>query len=199
METEKEYGNKKLYYIIMLGMELGLVFIGWSIHVFSYKGFVIDFINKEPVWLQLAAGSGAGMILGVFTAYFTIKADYFREMKQILSGLISYYRMNYWDVFILALVSGICEEILFRGVVQSFLGIWFTSFIFIFIHGYFNPKSRNMMFFGMLMFLVSALIGYFYEYLGMAAAMSFHFVFDLVILLGFMMFVIGKGEKNAKA
>jgi membrane protease YdiL (CAAX protease family) len=56
----------------------------------------------------------------------------YRAFKKNLAVLFS--GLGVWGALWLALVSSAGEEILFRGAIQPFLGIWFTSFLFGALH-----------------------------------------------------------------
>ncbi len=80
----------------------------------------------------------AGMVVAaVLFLHFCQRAmeDFFpsyRDFKKTLAALFS--GLGAWGAFWLALVSSAGEEILFRGAIQPFLGIWFTSFLFGALH-----------------------------------------------------------------
>lgn len=39
-----------------------------------------------------------------------------------------------FHIFVMALITGFCEELLFRWVIQEYLGVWGTSLLFILVH-----------------------------------------------------------------
>ena len=56
----------------------------------------------------------------------------YKKFKVTLSTMFS--GISWLGAFWLALTSSVAEEILFRGAIQPFLGIWFTSFLFGLLH-----------------------------------------------------------------
>jgi hypothetical protein len=60
--------------------------------------------------------------------FFPSYRDFKRNLATLFSGL------GAWGALWLALISSAGEEILFRGAIQPFLGIWFTSFLFGALH-----------------------------------------------------------------
>lgn len=74
------------------------------------------------------------------------------------------------------------EELLFRGAIQPLIGIWFTSLIFIAIHGYIGFRSFGQALFTLLLFGLSMLLGWLFMVIGLVAAMTAHAVYDLLML-----------------
>ncbi len=61
--------------------------------------------------------------------------DYFPSYKRFKSTLASHLGQFGWlGSFWLALISAVGEELLFRGAIQPFLGLWFTSILFGLLH-----------------------------------------------------------------
>jgi len=56
----------------------------------------------------------------------------YRKFKKSLAAIFS--GVNVLGAIWLALLSSVGEEILFRGAIQPFLGVWFTSFLFGLLH-----------------------------------------------------------------
>ena len=90
------------------------------------------------------------------------------------------FDINLVDMVIIAACDSARNPV--QGCTAAVLGIWITSFVFILIHGYFNPKSLSISVFGVIMFLLSAVIGYLYQYMGFWAAVSMHAVYDVLAL-----------------
>lgn len=81
--------------------------------------------------------------------------------------------------------AGVGEEILFRGVIQHYILLWPTAIIFVLIHGYLNLKDKTMFIYGVFLIFVSASFGYLHKFLGIYAAISAHFIYD-VIMFGYL-------------
>jgi hypothetical protein len=74
------------------------------------------------------------------------------------------------------------EEILFRGGIQPYLGIWLTSILFVLLHGYLNPRNIPMTFFGIYMVIIVGGLGYLTVRNGLLTAIVAHIVIDWVLL-----------------
>jgi membrane protease YdiL (CAAX protease family) len=83
------------------------------------------------------------------------------------------------DIAAIALMVGISEEFLFRGIVQTHLGLWVATLIFILLHyRYFG----NIIMTSSLIF-ISLSIGWIYEITGqiLVSTIVMHTVFDFVL------------------
>lgn len=89
-----------------------------------------------PTFAQCAAGVGAGVLLlaanyGIIelgARYFA----FFRRIKQMIEIEISpvFRNIGVEAMLIIALLSGVAEELFFRGLVQSYLGLFGASVVF---------------------------------------------------------------------
>jgi len=171
-----------------LAMELSMPVIAWLVIFFVEKKKWFEIISISPAYLQLLSGACIGVFLA-FGLNSLLRINYFKPVQELIGSLFKMVDINLVDMIIIALLAGFCEEILFRVVLQQYWGIWITSFVFILIHGYFNSKSISMSVFGVLTFLLSAVIGYLYQYMGFWAAVSMHTVYDVLALYLFKKYV----------
>jgi membrane protease YdiL (CAAX protease family) len=103
--------------------------------------------------------------------------------RYFFADLMKKFTVSTPEIFLLSLCAGVGEELLFRGAIQPWLGIWPTAIIFIALHGYLNPKDRPLFIYGMVLLLVSAGFGYLLPFSGIYAAMAAHFWIDVVLML----------------
>ena len=78
--------------------------------------------------------------------------------------------------------AGIGEEILFRGGIQPFLGIIWTSLLFVILHGYITPFNGPLTIYGIFMVLAIALLGIATVHLGLVVAIVAHTTIDILLL-----------------
>ncbi|MBD3617183.1 MAG: CPBP family intramembrane metalloprotease [Gracilimonas sp.] len=141
--------------------------------------FESTFLDWEQVGIGLAAGCGAaGLIFIVINL---------PPVSKVLSDFtifeaLSKANFSFFDNTQVSLFAGAGEELLFRGAIQPLLGNTLTSFIFIAIHGYFKFKSPGHILFGLMMFGLSFMLGFLFEYIGLISAMIAHSVYDLIML-----------------
>jgi membrane protease YdiL (CAAX protease family) len=65
-------------------------------------------------------------------------------------------------------------------MIQPWLGIITTSFMFISLHGYLSYSSWPKVIFGLILFAVGTLLGILGEYVGLLAAIVAHILYDIV-------------------
>lgn len=178
----------------------------FSLIILSLLGFflILNFQERSlttalsgAFWqIQLLYGSIYGLATGLI-AISLINLPVFRSIRLFFCTLFSGQDIRFIDVVIVSLSAGIGEEILFRAGLQYFIGIWPTAFLFILLHGYLTKNSRWLIM-GLTMVLLSAGLGYLYEYFGLLAAMVAHTLYDLLTILHFrsQRIVIAEEEEN---
>jgi len=91
-----------------------------------------------------------GAVLGVAIAYLDLYA--LRRLLPLPAGEESEFRgMSIPVVLLVALATGLCEEVLFRGVMQPMFGIWVTSFLFGLCHPTSWQRALHCALFGLVM------------------------------------------------
>ena len=157
----------------LLGIGLRLVIEG------SYTTLALA--NRVNVLLQVCIG----ICYGLGTAYLgwrIIRMPFMRAVRIKYGGLIHSLNLNWPDIIFISLCAGIGEELLFRAVIQPYLGVWITSLVFVGIHGYINPKDWRLSIYGIYMTLVIAGIGYFAADFGIVSAIIAHIFIDILLL-----------------
>lgn len=105
--------------------------------------------------------------------------------------MIKDLNLQWYHILFYSFCAGLGEEILFRGAIQAYIHIWPTAIIFVLLHGYVNPKDLKTSIYGVFLILVSAGFGYMMKYWGIYAAMSAHFIYD-VIMFSYLKYYKGK-------
>lgn len=103
--------------------------------------------------------------------------------RHFFADLLLRFKVSFPQIILLSLCAGIGEELLFRGAIQPWLGIWLTAALFIALHGYLNPKNKPLFIYGIVLLVVSAGFGYLLPKYGIYATMSAHFWIDVVLML----------------
>ncbi|MCH8331104.1 MAG: CPBP family intramembrane metalloprotease [Bacteroidetes bacterium] len=140
------------------------------------------FDHGLDVGYQLIAGAAYGATVSLI-AWRIIVSDLMTEVRVFFVELFQEQEFKFMDLLFLSFCAGVGEEVLFRGAVQFYLGIWLTSLVFILLHGYINPKNWRLSIYGIFMVFLSAGLGYLYEYVGIISAMTAHFTIDLILLI----------------
>ena len=122
------------------------------------------------------------LVIGVsqFPIFEEISAPQMRMLKNL--------KLKWGDIIFMSFCAGFGEEILFRAGIQTWLGPWLTSVLFIAVHGYFNLKSWRKSMSGILLFPFILILSYAYEIFGLWFCIAAHFSYDLLMFTG----VLGK-------
>ncbi len=181
--TKVDKNSKGFLYLINTALEAAIL-AGAIIMFVVGKVPLVKILNQaQPVWIQAGAGILAGVLTGVLCGMLVTKVKFFNPVLEMIGELVSKYKFNTLDIIIISLTAAVCEEFLFRAGLQRIWGIWPASVLFILLHGYFNVRNLKIMAYGIIMLLLSAAIGYSYQYLGLYAAIAFHFIFDVAALM----------------
>lgn len=159
-------------------------------YFFQQQTLKAFFSGGCPLHIQLLRGGSFGITAFIVALVF-VKSPWFKASRIFFTGLVASIHPSFVHILFYSFCAGVGEEILFRGAVQPYLGIWFTSIVFIFLHGYLNPFNWPIMLYGFLMIFISAGLGYLFEIYGIYAAMLAHFIFD-VGMFSFLRWNIGK-------
>ena len=122
-------------------------------------------------------------IIYAFLALLLLQAPVFKTIPLPIDKLVKDLKLNYLDAVFLSLCAGIGEELLFRSGIQTFLGVWITSFLFVAVHGYFSLKKIKMSLYGLVVLPFILVISCGFEHFGLWFSVSAHFSYDLVFFL----------------
>ncbi len=156
-----------------IGLILVLVFQGKSLA----ELFTGQFSYTLQVFYGCCFGLGNALI-----SISIIQLPVFTEIRNFFSHLFTSLDVRFLDILYISFAAGVGEELLFRGGIQYYLGIWLTAFVFILLHGYLDPRRGGWLLLGIYMILMSAGLGYLFEYCGLVSAMVAHGVYDLIVI-----------------
>ncbi len=150
---------------------------------FQDKIFTEIFFNQpKPFLIQLLIGLIYGFLAAKLLSIL-LKHKMFVATKKFFGGMIKKFRINVIDILFVSFCAGVGEELLFRGAIQTWLGIWLSNLLFIALHGYLNPNNKAMFIYGVVLYFASIPFGYFIIHVGFWAAASAHFMVDVVLLM----------------
>ncbi len=115
---------------LLEGALLGIA-LGWSI----WKQIPLH-LTLRPTASDCVTGVSAGLLLlavnYVIVEYGSRYNVIFRNIKQLIQDDVSplFQHIGIGAVLFIAIISGVAEEIFFRGVLQAQFGIWVASCIF---------------------------------------------------------------------
>jgi hypothetical protein len=175
-------GNRK---IVTLGL---FTIIGFPLaafvinYFFSSKSFWDIFISKQGILKELIIGMCLGILSGLF-AWRIIKLKILQPVREKYQDVIGSLRMNIGTIVMVSICAGVGEEILFRGILQSYFGIWITAVGFVAIHGYLNPLDWRISIYGAYMTAAIVAIGYLDQLFGLTSAMLAHTIIDIILFV----------------
>ena len=150
---------------------------GWSLSDF----LAFDDLNS----IALGYGIELGIIYA-FLATLILAAPIFKQVPLKMDELIRSMNLNYLDALFLSVCAGVGEELLFRVGVQYYLGPFFTSILFVAVHGYLNPFNWRMSLYGLVVLPLSFVLGYGYESFGLWFSIAVHFAYDATLFILFI-------------
>jgi len=166
--------------ITLFGLGGGGVLLLYFFHDQSLSKTFSD--APHNIFLQLRIGTLYSIVSSVILV-FLLEKRMLDGTRYFFARLIKKYTIGIKDLFFLSFCAGVGEELLFRGAIQPWLGIWLTALLFIFLHGYLNPKDKPMFFYGTVLLIVSGGFGYLMQFSGIIAAITAHFLIDVVLMV----------------
>ena len=170
--------------ILVLALATLVVLGGLGLLITPYvRGIgIVEFLaGPERIWLQVLSG----IVIGFITAkagWQIVELPMLRNTKQFFSGLIGPLKLDTAQIIFISICAGVGEELFFRGAIQPVLGVWFTSILFVLLHGYLNPFNFPLTIYGIYMVLVVGVLGLLTEHFGILTAMIAHTLIDIVLL-----------------
>ncbi len=151
-----QYERKIIILCLLIYGSVGLLSIFWL----WWRGELNLLVGDKPL-LMTTYGIGVGLaIVGAWkllTLFFK-RAQY---LEQSLSKELGPLSLE--TAFVLALLSGVGEELFFRGVIQPQIGLWWTSLIFGMLH---IPFRKEMLMWPIYAFLMGLFLGWSFELSG---------------------------------
>jgi membrane protease YdiL (CAAX protease family) len=150
------------------------------LYYFNATTFMIPIIiGKANVWIQVGAGVAGGFLLSGIT-WLMGQWKYLDDVNFDFTLRLGIFNFSLQEILFLSFCAGVGEEIVFRGMIQPWLGILTTSFMFIALHGYMSYSSWPKVIFGLILFAVGTILGVLGEYLGLLSAIVAHIIYDII-------------------
>lgn len=174
--------NTLTYASIYAGI-LWLVIGGLLIYFFQDRSVTEIFMGGHSLISQLFMGVIIGVAFGL-TGVAGFRNEYLRRTLDdyFIVNQLREYSITGSQVIHISLVAGITEEILFRAAIQPLIGIWWTSLLFVAIHGYIRFKTAGHIIFTCFTFALSMALGLLTIHSGLIAAISAHSIYDMILL-----------------
>ncbi|PCJ89114.1 MAG: CPBP family intramembrane metalloprotease [Flavobacteriales bacterium] len=174
--------SKNLFFGLGLFTLIGFSLIGALIIKYGIgTSFGSVFQHGIAWYFQILIGLVYGFV-GAWLGWKIIKSKLLIQTREFYRNILKDLELNIHEIIFISFCAGVGEEILFRGAIQYYLGIWLTAIIFVAIHGYLNPKNWKLSIYGAFMTVVIAGMGWMFEEIGLLSAISAHFAIDAYLL-----------------
>lgn len=150
------------------------------LYYFNATAFMIPVLmGKANVLIQLGVGVAGGFVLSGIT-WLMGKWKYLNDVNFDYTLRLGIFNFSSQEILFLSFCAGVGEEIVFRGMIQPWLGILTTSFLFIALHGYMSYSSWPKVVFGLILFAVGNILGLLGEFVGLLSAIVAHIIYDVI-------------------
>jgi len=168
--------------IMAMGWVTLLVFPAIGLLVLNYVsgGWQQVFTGGWPLYYQVPLGISLGLAMG-YGLKMLLKIRVLQETNLKYSELIAQFELAPPEYVFLSVCAGIGEEILFRGCIQEYAGVWITAVGFVALHGYINPFNWRVSIYGLTLCLLFVGVGYLKIYTGIYTCIFIHIVVDIVL------------------
>lgn len=119
---------------LAIAFEGGLALVSMALGM--WKG-IHPLERFEFEWRPALQGAALALpIFGAFLLFFRYPIGPLRQIRQALMDTLGaeLALCRWWELAGLAFVTGFSEELLFRGVLQTWIGLYWSSFIFGLVH-----------------------------------------------------------------
>lgn len=174
--------SKKTIMLLAISTLVGFSVLGWLV---MDRLLDLDLVKTLTGSVDPVLQALIGLIYGTITATFgwrIVQSPFLEKTNSFFTNLIGPIRLSVWEIVFVSFCAGIGEEILFRGAVQPWLGIWPTSLLFVALHGYLNPWNKPLLVYGLFMVLIISGIGFMAQKVGLITAICAHTAIDIILL-----------------
>ena len=134
----------------------------------------IELFYQVPIGIAAGLGIGFGLRAMLLTKGFT-------DLTHKYADLLSEFNLNKQEFTFLSVCAGVGEEILFRGCIQYYAGIYITAVLFVALHGYLNPLNRKILLYGLVLTVIFIGVGYLMAFVGLYACIILHIIIDIIL------------------
>ena len=174
--------KKSKLYLLGFFTLFGMGGIGIILIELFQNSSTMSLFETGMVWYyQLLIGLIYGLVAALL-GWRLINIQLMHDVKSFYALIIQQLKLNWLDIIFISFCAAVGEELLFRGAIQYWLGIYITSIVFVGIHGYLNPKDWKISVYGLFMTLIIAGIGYGFLYLGIWFSIFAHIAIDIILL-----------------
>lgn len=167
---------------------IGLLLIKYNCRAGAPDIKMISYRAPKEVLTVLTGGKSQyvqlliGLFFGSFSALLAVllvHSPKFKDTRHFFEQLIGQMNPSIINIVFFSFCAGVGEELLFRGGIQPLIGIWWTSVIFVLLHGYIHPSNLNLTVYGLFLVIICSGFGYLFKFFGLTSAVVAHFIYDV--------------------
>lgn len=171
--------------------------IGYFILSFSdTHSYAAIFVAESP-YVDIVYGLVGGSVLAAL-GLAVLQIPALKKVGEFYQQIFTKIHLTWPDILFYSFCAGVGEEILFRGAIQPFLGIWVTALLFVLLHGYISLKDLPKSIYGFFLVFVAAAFGYAFELMSIYTAMAAHFVYDVIMFSYLMRNANQQADQNSE-
>ena len=170
--------------VLLLAAGTLLVFGGvgvWLISSVQDRSLASVVFGTTPAWKQVLVGITSGLVISA-GAWAIITRSFLTPVRMKYATLIGPLMPGVTAQVLVSVCAGVGEELFFRGALQHWLGIPWTTVVFVALHGYLDPRDLRISLYGI--YLTAAMIGlgWLAREMGLLAPIIAHTLIDIVLL-----------------
>ena len=174
--TQKQYGLLRQWSLCVL-----MITAAWLVCAAARISFAGLFASTLSISYQAAVALALSLV-ACLNAYGGYRLAAHRPVAQHTIESYSRLDLRGWNPVLLAPVAGIGEEILFRGALQSVVGIWLSSALFVLAHARayrFDTLDRRVFLQAIGLLAMSLILASVTRFAGLLSAIVLHTVIDV--------------------
>lgn len=188
--------SKRTILLLALGTLVFFSFLAWGImERYGPVSLGTSVRGQTGISWQVTTGIILGLFWG-FTARALVNTEFMTGIKEFFGGIIGSLQLSKGEIWFISCCAGIGEELLFRGALQPFLGVWWAAFLFVALHGYLTPFNWTLTVYGIFMVIAIATLGYAAEFFGLLTAVIAHSIIDVILLTQLTRFYLKSNPSN---
>ena len=168
--------------ILAMGWVTLLLFpaIGIGVLYFINGNWQFIFTGGWHIYYQIPLGVIIGIVVG-YSLKWLLSQSFYNDFSLKYGNFFNEFKLVQHQYVFLSVCAGVGEEILFRGMIQYFAGIYLTSVLFVALHGYLNPTDRKVLSYGLLLTLIFFGVGHLMVITGIYTCIILHIIIDVIL------------------
>lgn len=179
--TEKTSVDRSTLLNVTIVVEAALLLLA---SVWSHLAGIQLALNLVPDLKNCAAGALAGVLMasvGLLLFWLGKSVGFLSQIREIVYKYLVplFAEMRWFDLVAVAILSGFCEEVFFRGIIQHQFGLFITALAFGLFH---DPTFRHISY-SIMAFAAGLFLGWLYIATGnLWVPIAAHIVHNLISL-----------------